>query len=190
MTTANRRIPLMAASAAVLLAIIWYFLFWSPQAKSLTSAHKARAAAEQKMGELQQQMGSLQALVKQIPADNAKFAEREAALPDNPQLDQALNLLHQAAVQTGVTVSNINPSTPQGAAGNGSSQQSTALSGGPAITLNISVNGGFVQIRSFLNALDQLPRTLVVDKVSISISGVNSTASITARIFYAGQATP
>lgn len=195
MITANRRIPAIAGAAALVLVVAWYFLLWSPEAKNVKSAHRAHAQAEQKITQLQGQITQLQGLVKQIPADNARFAQLEAALPENPQLDQAMNLLHQAAVQTGVTVANVAPTNPGGSSSGANSSQ--GASGGPAITLSLSVQGTAAQVEAFLSALSTLPRTFVVDKVSLSGGGPSSSnnssssgASITARIFYAGQPTP
>jgi Tfp pilus assembly protein PilO len=187
MMTTNRRIPLIAGAAALLIIVAWYFWVWTPQAKSLQSAHKAQIAADAKIASLQSQEATYRGLLKQIPADTAKFAQLEAALPNNPQLDQALNLINQAAGATGVTVTNLSPSTPQGAAG---APAQAATPGGPAITLSMSAKGSFEQIKAFLTALTQLPRTVVVDHVSLTNSNTGATANITARIFYAGQPTP
>ena len=188
MIPVNRRVPIFGAAAALVLIVTWYLLLWAPQAKDLGKAHKAQAAAEQKAGELQTQLSSLRALTKQIPLDNAKFAQLQAALPDTPQLDQALNLVQQAASGSGVTVTAFNPSNPQVGGANGS--QAASGPGGPAINLTLAVKGGFDQIKSFLVALDQLPRVFVVDKLSISNNGPSSTANISARIYYAGKPSP
>ena len=187
--TTGRRIQMIAFGAALLLVVAWYFLLWSPESKSLKSARKAHSAAVAQVGQLNSQVGSLQGLVKQIPQDDLKFAQLEQALPDNPELDQALNLLHQTAVQTGVTVSNLAPSTPAGAVANGTQASSPQAGGSPAITLGMTAQGTLGQVRNFLAALESMPRTLVVDKLTLS-TGAISTANITARIFYAGQPTP
>ena len=189
MTMETRRIPLFAGGAALILIVAWYFLLFGPQSKSIQKAHKAHAAAELQIGQLQSQVGELQGWAKQIPADNAKFAQLETALPNNPQLDQALQLLHQAAVASGVNVTTLAPGAPA-ASSSGSSQQAT---GAPSVTLSMSVQGGMSQVKAFLAALQSLPRTVVVDQMTFSGSGggsTNSTATISARIFYAGQPTP
>ena len=183
MMTTNKRVPLIAAGAAVLLIVIWYLMLWSPQAKKLQAAHKAHAAAVQQVAHLQTQEGQLRQLVKQIPADNARFAQLEAAFPNNPQLDQALNLLQQAAAASGVSLSTVTPSSPN------SASSTAAKAGEPAISLTLSVRGNPAQVSSFLAALASLPRTVVVDSVSLA-SGSNASATIQARIFYAGQPTP
>lgn len=182
MITTNRRIPLIAGGAALLLVIIWYLMLWSPQVKNLKAAHKAHAAAVAKIANLQSQQGQLRALVKQIPADNARFAQLEAAFPNNPQLDQALNLLQQAAVESGVGVTTLTPTAP----GSGST---AAKAGEPSIALQMSVRGNPAQVTAFLAALDALPRTVVVESVSMA-SGASASTTIQARIFYAGQPTP
>lgn len=188
--TAYRRIPVIAGAAALFLIVVWYFLLWAPQTKSLHTAQKAYAAAEQKIADYKQQKAQLEALKKQIPQDNAKFAQLQAELPDNPQLDQAVRLIHDAASQSGIVVATLNPSTPAGSVSSGSGQASTATAGGPSITLTISFTGQFEQVKNFLRALDNLQRTVVIDKVSIGGDKDPVAGSLTARIFYEGQPTP
>lgn len=187
MTLDTRRIPLFGGIAALVLVVAWYFLLWSPETKKVQAAHKAHAAAEQQIGQLQSQVVQLQGWVKQIPADNARFAQLETQLPDNPQLDQALSLLHQAAAGAGVVVTSLAPGTPGVTSG-----QSAGQAGPPAVTLSMTVQGTANQVGAFLAALQAMPRTVVIDRVSLSSpSGSNTaTGSISARIFYAGQPTP
>ena len=186
MTLDTRRIPLFAGVAALVLVVAWYFLLWSPETKKLQAAHKAHAAAEQQIGQLQSQVVQLQGWVKQIPADNAKFALLQTELPDNPQIDQALTLLHQAAVGSGVVVTTVAPGPPAGS----TSSSSTATAGPPAITLSMSVQGNPAQVKAFLSDLQTLPRTVVIDHLSLSSATNSMAAAISARVFYAGQPTP
>ena len=190
MMTSNRRLQMIAGAAALVIVVAWYFLLWGPESKSLKSAHKAHAAAEQQVSQLNGQVSTLNGLLQQIPADNAKFAQLQANLPDNPQLDQALNELHQAAIQTGVTLSQLAPSTPPGAAASGGQSSSAQAGSTPSITLGMTAVGNFNQVLAFLSALDGMPRTVVVDKVSLSGGNNSSSANISARIFYAGEPTP
>lgn len=183
MMTTNKRVPLIAAGAALLLIVVWYFMLWSPQAKDLKASHKAHAAAIAKIASLESQAAQLRGLVKQIPADDARFAQLEAAFPNNPQLDQALTLFQQAAAQSGVAISSLMPASPT------SGSSAAAKSGEPSIGLSLSVRGDSAQVTSFLAALNSMPRTVVVDSVSLA-GGTSSSATIQARIFYAGQPTP
>lgn len=187
MTTFPRRITAVAGAAALVILAIWYFAVWTPQSKQLAAAHKAHAAAEAKVAQLDNQVVQLKSLEKQIPADEASLAVLEQNLPDNPQLDSALNQLNQAAVVAGVNLTTVGPSTPAGASGSSSaSAQKTAE---PSITLSLNATGGSAQVTSFLTQLSHMPRVLVIDHLTVS-GASPQTAAITAQIFYAGQPTP
>lgn len=186
MTISSRRLPLAAGIAALLLIAVWYFLLWAPQAKGLRAAHQAQATAEQQVAQLRSQEVRLRAILKQVPADKAELAILDAALPDTPRLDQALDLFHQAASATGVTLASLSPSNPTINQGGAPPGQRPSI---PSITVTMNVQGSFDQIRAFLAALEALPRTVVVDKVSLT-TGTGSSANISARIFYAGKPSP
>ncbi len=186
MIHSTRRIAAAAAAVVVLLVAVWYFAFWGPQNRDLSSAHTARSAAEQQAVQLSGQVAQLRVLVKQIPTDTARLAALEAALPDNPSLDTALKQLHQAATATGVTLTTVGPSAPPGT---GTGSATTSAPGGPAITLNLTVTGANHNVMSFLTGLSSMSRVLVVDHLALSGTSQLS-ASIVARVFYAGTPTP
>lgn len=189
--TTYKRIPMIAGAAALLIVVAWYFLLWSPQTKSLHTARKAYASAEHKIADYKVQTAQLEAVKKHIPEDNAKFAQLQAELPDNPQLDQALRLLHDAANQSGILVATVGPSTPLGGTQTGGqSSAASSTPGGPAITLSMTFQGSFDQVKTFLSSLNNLQRAVVIDKLSISGSKGPVAATMTARIFYEGQPTP
>ncbi len=50
-----------------MIVLAWYLALFSPQARDLSKAHKAHAAAEQKVSQLQGQVVQLDALKSQIP---------------------------------------------------------------------------------------------------------------------------
>ncbi len=193
MMTSTRRIVVVAAASAVVLILIWYMALMRPQAHDLATAHKAHAAAEQKIDSLDSQIASLQALVKQVPADRVRLQALHAALPDTPSLDSALDQLHQAAASAGVTISAVSPSTPTSttAGKSASTSSSQMLPGGPAITLGVTAAGSYPALMTFLRAMDGMPRALTIDSLSLaSGAGPELSADISARVFYAGQPTP
>ncbi|MGH9054517.1 MAG: type 4a pilus biogenesis protein PilO [Acidimicrobiales bacterium] len=179
MNVATRRIAAIAAGAAVVLLIIWYVAAWRPLSSQLHKAHVAHAAAQVKVQQLGSEVVTLQGLVKQVPADTARLAQLDANIPDTPQLDQALDQLHQVAVTSGVSLTTVGPSSPAAPAASGAA----APSGPPALTLTLSATGTQQQVMAFLASLATMPRTVVVDH--LGLSGSNQvTASISARIFY------
>jgi Tfp pilus assembly protein PilO len=186
--TTTRKIVAIAAAGAVALVLIWYVALVRPQAHHLAAAHKAHAAAEQKIATLDAQLAGLRALVKQIPADRARLGAYTAAVPNTPSLDTALNQLQEAAASARVTLSNVSPSTPASATGGASSSAQAA--GGPAITLGLTAAGSYPALTNFLRATASMPRAVVVDSLSLAGQGSQLSANITARIFYSGARTP
>jgi Tfp pilus assembly protein PilO len=190
MNTSVKRIFGVAVLAALVLVVGWYLAAFSPQARDLSKAHKAHAAAEQQISKLQGQVTQLNALKSQIPADQAALSVLDAAVPSSPQLDSTLRQLHAAADSSGVTLSAVSPSAPAAtttSSGQSSSSSSAqAASGTPSIALSLSASGSYPQITSFLTQLSSMPRTVVVTSVNISGSAAALTAAITANIFYTG----
>jgi Tfp pilus assembly protein PilO len=191
MTNPTRKIVAIAAAGAVALVLIWYMALMRPQAHNLAAAHKAHAAAEQKIATLDSQLAGLRALVKQVPADRARLGKYTAAVPDTPSLDTALKQLQQAATSSGVTLSSVGPSTPASTTG-GSSSSSQSAPGGPAITLSMTATGSYPALTNFLRQIASIPRALTVDSLSLASGGSGSelSANIGARIFYTGAPTP
>jgi Tfp pilus assembly protein PilO len=190
MITTTRRIAVIAGATALALILVWYFALLRPQTHDIASAHKTHQVAEKQIAQLDSQVSSLQALVKQIPLDKARLQKLQAALPDNPSLDNALKVMHQAAAATGVQLTSVSPSTPAGAAStSGASSAAQSTPGGPAVTLTLSASGSYPQLMSYFRTLASAPRTFVIDQLSLT-SGKVLIANITARVFYAGSPTP
>lgn len=189
LSTPIRRIAALAAGAVVVLLIIWYVALFRPENNHLSSAHKARAAAEQRASELDGQLAGLQALKRNVPADRAKLVQFEAAVPSDPDLLVALDQLQQAATNSGVELGSVGPQAPATTSG-GSGSSQPGSSGPPSIALSMTAVGTYPQTTAFLKALDDMPRTVVVDQVAITGSDTGTlTSSLTARIFYSGGST-
>ena len=190
MTSTTSRIGIIAGGAALLLAVVWYLALFQPESHHLKAAHAARAAAEAQVQTLSGQVAQLKALEKRIPEDKARLTVLKAAVPDNPSLPDSLGQLHNAASESGITLSSVSPTPPPvGAAAAGGAQQATAL---PSITLSLTSTGSYQQLMSFMVRLDNMARTVVVNTVSVSGGNSNNllTANFTAEIFYAGSPNP
>lgn len=186
MNTTTTRITAMTAGAALLLAVIWYMALFRPESHHLSSAHAARAAAEAKVQTLNTEVDHLKALEKQIPQDTATLSVLKAAVPDTPDLPDALGQLHNAATASGVELSGVSPAAPPTAGGSGGQSQS----GPPSINLSLTASGTYQQLMGFMTRLDNMARTVVVNTVNIATGSTNGlTANMTAQIFYAGTAT-
>jgi Tfp pilus assembly protein PilO len=190
MNTTIKRISAVAGIAALVLVVGWYLALFSPQSRDLSKAHEAHAAAEQKISQLQGQVVQLNALKAQIPAEKVALSVLQADVPSTPQLSSVLRQLHAAAVNSGVTLSLLNPSTPTAtstsSAQKSSSTSSSTSAGTPSVTLDMSAGGSYPQLTSFLTQLATMQRVLVVNSLSIAGNGNSLAAQITANIFYTG----
>jgi Tfp pilus assembly protein PilO len=192
-----KTVAVVAAVASMLLVAVWYFAIWHDQSKQLHSAHAAHAAAEQQVRSLTTQAAVLEALLGHIPQDQAKLLMLESELPDTPSFDQALRDLHAAAVSSGAKLTSVSPTPAVGvgltsSSGTSSTGSSSPASGNPvastvpSVGLSMSASGTSSQVETFLSMLENLPRSLIIDRLSLSGTSGNVTASLTARIFYTG----
>lgn len=183
MTLSTRRIGVATAVAAVLLTLVWYAALFRPQSARIKAANQAHAAATAQIAQLETQIGTLQALERQIPADKAKLAQLDSSLPKSSDLKDVLNQLHTLATADGVQLTAVNPSPTTPSGQTGSTATASALK---TVQLTMSVHGAYQNTMSFLSGLAHVPRTFVVDSASFSPATNGSlTTSLTARIFYA-----
>lgn len=185
MNLSTKRIYAAAGGIAVVLVLIWYVAVFRPQSSHLQAAHRAQAAADQQIGSLQSETASLQALLKQIPADTAKLAALNAAVPATPDLQDVLNQLNSLATATGVQLTSVSP-TPPATTTSGSSNSTAGSSGPPSMKTSLTANGPYPAVYAFMAGLAQLQRTVVVDSISLSPGTAGAiSANLVTRIFYA-----
>jgi len=179
MSTSTKRMAALVALAVVVLAGAWYVALYRPMTHQLSAAKASYSKAEAKVSQLEGQYQALQALVRRLGADKAALAKLEQAVPDNPDLADALSQLQQVAQSTGVQLSQVGPSAP--VVPTAGSSGATSL---PSVTLSLSASGTYAQTKAFLAALDQMPRTVVVNHLSMASNGPNLNTTLSAEIFY------
>ncbi|HVM53150.1 MAG TPA: type 4a pilus biogenesis protein PilO [Acidimicrobiales bacterium] len=170
----NRRTILVAFAAAVVLLLGWFMLLWGPQGGRLSDARDRIDAAENENRALELRLSRLQAVQERAPELTAALSELRRAVPDDPALAQLILDANQAANESGVEFLSIAPSVP--------------AAGSPAtITLSINVTGTYEAVLLYLRRLEELPRIIVVDTLSLSPSqseaGLQLSVSLTARMF-------
>lgn len=177
MTLSNRRIGAVAATAAVILVLIWYAALFRPQSAHLKSANAAYQKATSQIQQLKAQVASLETLERQIPADQARLAALTANLPKTTDLHDALNQMNGLAGAAGVQVTSVNPTKNITSSGTGGVQ---------SVDVNMTVAGAYPNMMSFLTGLDSMTRTVVVDSAAFSAQPDGTlTTSLGTRIFYA-----
>jgi Tfp pilus assembly protein PilO len=183
-TVTARRIVAVTAAAAAVVVLIWYIALLRPEMHKLSSAHAAYNSDMGQVATLQQQIASLEAIVRQAPHDNAELAVLDQAVPKNADLVDVLTQIHNLASSSGVQVLSLNPTKPVSST-NSTTAQSGQLQNVP---LTMSGSGSYQQVRTFLTALAQMPRTVVVNTINLSLSqgsGSELSLSLNAVIYFA-----
>jgi hypothetical protein len=99
-------------------------------------------------------------------------------VPDTPNLAEFILDTNAAAAESGISVVSITPTPPA----------EDAEAGTPSIHVQLDVTGGYFQVIDFLNRLNQLPRILVTDTLTVTADPDATgppelTASIGGRLF-------
>lgn len=209
----NRRALLVGAAAALGVVLLWYFVFWSPRNKALNQARERRQTARQQEAQLRGEIARLRGARSQEPAGRARLEALRTAIPDDPKLAQFILDTNDAANRAGIDFISIAPQLPSSPAPAAGATATTAPGGGggattttttapaaggqgpaagagagaarPAeIRLALQIRGGYFQVLDFLNRLDDLPRLVVNDSLSVtSDPTARLTVSLTSRMF-------
>lgn len=190
----TRRNMLIAGAAAGAVLILWYLLLWSPRKADLAEAQERREAAEATRDELATRVARLRASQKDEPLKRARVEALRTTIPDEPNLAAFILDTNDAAAKAGIDFISVAPSEPAPGVPGGATIASTqpaaatpatAAGAAPAeIKLQLQVTGGYFQVLDFLNRMNELPRLVVTDGLSVSSDEkAKLTVSVTARMF-------
>lgn len=173
---------MLAAGACVALLLVWYVALWAPRGRALTDANEREEAAQLAQDDLRVRIARLKAAQRDEPAKRAKLETLRSAIPDQPNLGQFILDTNEAANRSGIEFLSISPSQPSG----GSPEVPAAIS------LSLSLSGGYFQVLDFINRLSTGPRLVVID--SLNVGGLDPTGRLsigmTAKMFTTAGAAP
>ncbi|MCU1601052.1 MAG: hypothetical protein JWO22_1761 [Frankiales bacterium] len=190
-------IALTAVGVLAILAGGWFLLVSPKKAHASDLRDQADAQSRANMA-LQNQLASLKAAQKNLPAQQAKLAAVAAKIPGTSAMPTLVRALSAAADDAGVELVSITPSAPAAlaasapaagtpsvttaAAGTTTSTPATATTGvtpnaaaGAAsvgtllqIPVNVSVVGSYFQVAEYLDRLESLQRAFRVTTLSLT----------------------
>lgn len=174
----ERTVVGVAATAFAAVAVLLLVIF-----PALQQVRLARQEAQRKQVEL----ARLVALVDQRGQIEERYTRvaaaariLEAKLPRDPALPAFVDSLGRALAASQVQLRQISFTQIPVAAGN------DALPAGmAAVPLQIQVSGDYLRLRTFVGALEQMPRALVVDRLAVTGVQNGILADLTLRAFYA-----
>ena len=176
----GRRRIILTSVGVVVVSLLLYFLFVSPQREELASVRleidNARILTTQLEVELQR-LQELQANAPELEAELAKFRQ---FVPLRPELANFIFQIQNAANAAGLDFVNISPQLPE------PPPEGAALA---QVSSQIGASGGYFALQDFLRRLHNLDRALRVDNFDLSVGstepfGIRLTMTSSVRFFY------
>jgi len=169
----DKRGPLIAGIASVLVAVLAMFFLVLPKMHAVTEAQKTLDEARSQQSTLQTQLNLLKADQQQAPTFRRAIHKVQNQLPPTADLPGLILLLQNAADQSGVDLASVTPGNP-----------SPNAQGVSVIGTTISVTGTYFALDAFLFRLETFPRAAKVTGISMapSTSGSSSTGQIAMQV--------
>lgn len=162
----DKRGPLIAGVASVLVAALAMFFLVLPKMHAVTEAQKSLDDARAQQSTLQTQLNILQQDQQQAPAFRRQLRKVQNQLPPTADLPGLILLLQHAADQSGVDLTAVTPGTPA----------FNAL-GFSVIGTSITVDGTYFALDAFLFKLETFPRAAKVTGVTMAPTASGTTTS-------------
>ena len=179
METLKQWITLTVVAAVALVAAGW-FLVISPKRSEAAEVRTQVADQLSSNDVLATQIEVLKAKSRDLPAEQASLARVAAKIPENPALPNLVRSLLDASSATGVELVSITPGQPvvataaaapaDPAAPAPAAAAPAAGAAGQLATIPVAINvvGGYFEVTQFLGQLEQLPRALRVNNLTIA----------------------
>jgi Tfp pilus assembly protein PilO len=149
-----------ALGAIALLAIGW-FLFIGPQNSRTNDLNNQAAEAQGRLPALQSKLVELRRQNEDLPSYRQQMLLARAALPTTAGLTDFLRQVQAAGDDAGVSVSGVAISSPTKANAAGAAVQ--------AYPINLTVEGGFENVRAFINQIQRVqPRAVLISTTSLT----------------------
>ncbi len=154
----GRRAPIVAGAVAVMLVALMIFFLVLPKSAEVSSANDELVAAQAQQSTLESQLAALEALEVAAPENKAIIEDVERRIPPTVDEPGLLLLVKNAAIRSGIALTNLTPSTPT----------LDAASGLSTITLAVTAQGSYFQLTEFLYSIETLPRAAKVLNVTMA----------------------
>jgi Tfp pilus assembly protein PilO len=165
----NRRAPLIAAGAFVVVAILLVVLLVLPKMGEVGETQDELTAAQDQEIALEAQLAALQDAQAAAPETEAEIAAIEDMIPPTAELPELFILLQSAADRAAVDFFSFSPGTPVPALG-------AAYS---TIPSSITVTGSYFALDEYLFLMETLPRAAKVLSITVAPQAGEETAAPT-----------
>jgi type IV pilus assembly protein PilO len=162
----NRRAPLIAGVAIVILAILTFLLLVLPKSHQVSEAQDKLDETRRQGQTLESRRQALEDAKAQAPQARKTIAEVNRRIPPVADEPGLILLLQNAAIDAGIDLVTLSPGNP---AFDAASNLST-------IDVSVSATGTYFDVTEFMYQIETLPRAALVTNISLSPgSGSSST---------------
>jgi type IV pilus assembly protein PilO len=144
-----------------------WFLAVSPQRHHAADLRGQAATQLSANGQLQQQVAQLEQQKKGLPAQQRRLNQIAAKIPDNPALPALIRQLSTAANGAGVDLVSLSPAQP--VSPTPTTTGTAAATSLLQIPVTIVVQGSYYNIENFFDAVEKLPRAVLVPGWQMSV---------------------
>jgi Tfp pilus assembly protein PilO len=160
------RIPILTAVGALVLAIIVYAAWISPEGGKLSSLRAQQTQLLSQQGHLQTELTTLRRDKAHLATNCEELTKDLTKIPGAPTVDAFFHQVTALAVAAG------DPNTPSisvtQAAGTVAGAAAGAAGGVRPVTVNLTLSGTYGQMSAFLQGLDRFPRLFTVTTIAVS----------------------
>lgn len=203
--TAKRQLTIVTALVCLLVLVVGFMLLVKPERSKAASVKSQTTTVQGQVQSLRAQLATLQDESRNLASQQAVLAQIVQQLPAQPALPALLRSLDAAAAQTNVDLTNVSPGNPAAyttnpvaaaatASGTSSTTSSSsastgAVSGLAQIPLSLSVTGSYFDIEQFLDQLEGLQRSMLVNTFTIGYQGDKAASSGSTQAVGTGELT-
>lgn len=153
------RIPVITGVATLVLAIIVYAAWISPEGSHLAKLHAMQTQLQTQQSQLQIRIATLRKEKSQLGANCAQLTTDLTEIPGTPSVDSFLQQITALAVASG------DPDTP---AISVNQAIGGAKAGVTSVQVELTLQGTYGQMTQFLNGLDSFPRLFTVTSITVT----------------------
>jgi Tfp pilus assembly protein PilO len=172
---AQYRVPLLATVGVLIVAVVVFLAWISPEGKKLTNLHTTKAQLQTQQLELRAEIAALNRQKADMGPTCAILTKDVTEIPGAPDVDNFLDQVTALAVASG------DPNTPSLSVTEAPSSTG-GVSGVTPVSVSFTLDGTFGQMSAFLEGLYSFPRLFTISSTTIAggpvaISGAAPAAS-------------
>ncbi|MFZ4586125.1 MAG: type 4a pilus biogenesis protein PilO, partial [Acidimicrobiia bacterium] len=174
----KRATPFFFMVGAVAVAMAWYLAWWGPTGASISKDRAAATVARSQAAQAQTQVEQLKKFEGRVAELKAKAVALGDRIPKDTNLDTFIQEASVVATRTGVEMVSLTPTQPS----------ANGPAGLTSIGFTMELQGGYPQVRDFLQQITEGDRLVVIDSISLQAGGSDTNAqtlrgSLNGRMF-------